>query len=470
MKTIVLFFAAFFISFTVFCQSGPELVFTNPVLVSGTDLKQGAVYRFSNVTTGVDATVKLKKFSRNDIVMSTVDNSALGWNKAFQPEFGLAGLVAPFQHWYVDFEMTFYVAGTNTKQRMDTIDFTALDVDGDGNSINEYITFDRPHSITYSTLSYLTSNPVGLIGQIAECGEDDISSVLVACGNCGGTGLIGAVIDTHCNGSGLRHSQCQHAYDGCSGNSVTGPVSNFPAIDTSATQVMALYRYLSKDNIKFRYGAKSGALSSNGSGIRLNSIWFRKFSLEPFSALPVKLAAFYASLNNNKVDLTWRTTSEVNVSHFVVEKSIDGINYRDAGVVFAYGSATEKADYKLSDNIANDQAKIIYYRLRSVDIDGKGQLSETRIIRISKQADNDITIVAYPNPVNNELRITVPANWQNKKAVYEIFTLNGQTVKKMETANSSQTETLNISNLNSGLYFVKVTCEGKTAQQKIVKQ
>ncbi|MBK9382820.1 MAG: hypothetical protein IPN39_16070 [Chitinophagaceae bacterium] len=49
---------------------------------------------------------------------------------------------------------------------------------------------------------------------------------------------------------------------------------------------------------------------------------------------------------------------------------------KDAGVVFAYGTATGKADYNLSDNIANDQAKIIYYRLRSVDIDGKGQLSQ----------------------------------------------------------------------------------------------
>ena len=158
MKKIVPFFAAFFISLAVFCQSGPELVFTNPVLVSGTALKQGAVYRFSNVTTGVDATVKLKKFSRNDIVMPTVDNSVLGWNKALQPEFGLPGVVAPFQNWYVDFEMTFYKAGTNSKQKMDTIDFTALDVDGDGmsNSLDPDIDaqlFNKQSCWTYRSTS-----------------------------------------------------------------------------------------------------------------------------------------------------------------------------------------------------------------------------------------------------------------------------------------------------------------------------
>ncbi|MBK8748906.1 MAG: T9SS type A sorting domain-containing protein [Saprospiraceae bacterium] len=66
--------------------------------------------------------------------------------------------------------------------------------------------------------------------------------------------------------------------------------------------------------------------------------------------------------------------------------------------------------------------------------------------------------------------MTIPADWQNKKVVYELFSANGQVAKKMETTGSSQTETMNVSNLNRGLYIVKVTCEGKTAQQKIVKQ
>lgn len=33
----------------------PELVFRNPVLKSGTANQQGAIYRFSDITTGVDA-------------------------------------------------------------------------------------------------------------------------------------------------------------------------------------------------------------------------------------------------------------------------------------------------------------------------------------------------------------------------------------------------------------------------------
>jgi hypothetical protein len=169
------------------------------------------------------------------------------------------------------------------------------------------------------------------------------------------------------------------------------------------------------------------------------------------------------------VDLKWSTASEMNVSHFGIERSTDGSNFSDAGTVFAYGNTTVESDYMFADNISNVQSSVIYYRLRSEDVDGKTQYSEIRIIRNNKQTNNSIAIATYPNPVTNELRITIPANWQNKKAVYEIITLNGQVIKKNETSNSSQTETVNVSSLTAGIYFVRVSCEGQTAQQKIVK-
>ncbi len=471
MKTFLLSLVAAFITLAAFSQSGPEIVFTNPVLVQGTANKQGAIYRFSNVANGVDAQIKLKKFSRNDIVMATVDNSALGWDKAFQPEFGLAGLVAPNQNWYVDFELSFYQAGTNIRRAMDTVDLTALDVDGDGNSISEYVTYDQPSSIQYSTLSFLTNTPVGTIGQLFECDDDGLSSPLINCLTCGGSGLFNNNECNTCDGSGKLHSLCLHPYEGGTGNTVNGPINNFINIDTAATQVMATYQFLNKNTIKFRYGAKSSILSSNGSGIRLNSTWFRKFSLTPMSTLPVKLLNFSAMLNsNNKVNLNWATASETNSSHFIVERSIDGINYSDAAMLFSHGNTSSKSEYTYTDNIVNVTSPVIYYRLRSVDVDGRAEYSATRIIRIGKQTEKNITILTYPNPVSNELRITIPANWQNKKLVYEVVMLNGQSVKKNETPNSSQTETLNVSNLAPGVYFVRVSCGGEAAQQKIIKQ
>ncbi len=189
MKTFLTLMAAFLVNLAALSQSGPQLEFINPVLVSGVANQQGAVYRFSNITTGVDAEIKVKKVSRNDIVIANIDNSTLGWNKAFQPEFGLPGLVAPQQNWYIDFELSFFNAGTYQKRVIDTIDLTALDVDGDGRSISEYVTYDNPSSILYSTFTYLTAAATGVLGQTFECDIDGTWSTLVICSHCNGTGL-----------------------------------------------------------------------------------------------------------------------------------------------------------------------------------------------------------------------------------------------------------------------------------------
>jgi len=222
-------------------------------------------------------------------------------------------------------------------------------------------------------------------------------------------------------------------------------------------------------NFKFHVSTINGNVSSipNSNSINDN---FGGCLTAPVFVLPVKLISFSAVLANNKVDLKWATASEINVSHFVVERSTDGANYTDAGVVFAYGNATDKTNYNFSDNVSTIQSGVVYYRLRSVDIDGKVQYSETRIIRINKGKENTITIQTFPNPVTNELRITIPAAWQNKKVIFDLFNVTGQGSKKIETANSSQTETVNTSNLAPGLYIVKVSCEGQSIHQKIIKQ
>jgi hypothetical protein len=186
--------------------------------------------------------------------------------------------------------------------------------------------------------------------------------------------------------------------------------------------------------------------------------------------LPVKLISYTATLNNNNADLKWITASENNVNHFVIEKSIDGKNFTNAGLVVAAGNTTEKTNYTFSDNNIASQSGVVYYRLRSVDNDGKSELSETRMIRIGKQDGQPISILVYPNPVSNELRITISNNWQGKKVSYQVVGNNGQIAINNEVANSNQTETINVSMLTPGFYIVNVICENQTAQQKIIKQ
>lgn len=298
---------------------------------------------------------------------------------------------------------------------------TALDIDGNGNgSLKEYDAFYNPASYTVENNSILTVSDLVVNNQIE-------------------------------------------------GKTFTAPNNVYGGIDTTQTRIMVTLTYNNVNTMKVRLG---GVTTGSVSGAdRMYSIWFKNFTYTiPNKTLPVKLISFDATLNNKtKVDLKWATATEENVSHFVVERSTDGVNYSDAGLVFAVGNSTQKVNYNLADDISNVDAAVIYYRLCSVDVDGKFSYSDVRIIRVSNQKDNTVDIITYPNPVSNELRVTVPANWQNKKISFELFNANGQIVKRINNSSSSQTETINVSDLNRGFYVVRVSCDGETAQQKIVK-
>jgi hypothetical protein len=450
--------------------NAPELIFRNPVLKSGTANKQGAVYRFSNVISGVDAEITLKKFSRPDIVMQDVDLASLGWDKAFQPQFGLPGLVAPFQNWYVDFQIKFFQAGTNTSITVPKVDMTALDVDGDGLSINEYAVFQNPSNVIYSTVNYLTDQPAGTLGQSFTCPVDGLLSLLTPCLLCGGDGKTGIWNLTDCaacNATGLKYLLCNHAYDGTNGDILEGPVENFTNIDTAATQVMATYQYTEVNTIDFRYGAKSGALASNGAGIRLNSAWFRQFSLAPPSILPVKLSNFSAFLNNKDVNLTW-TANEENVSHYVIQRSTDGQHYSDIAIVFA-NNVPGSSTYKYKDANVSSSANVVYYRLQMVDI-GKegGNYSQTRIIRLGKEAES-LKLTAYPNPVKDQLKLTLPTAWQGQPVILQLYNANGSMVQGIQLSSASQTETVQLGKISKGFYLIKAICNGEAAEQRIIK-
>lgn len=408
-------------SSSVQSQTIPELIFKNPSLLSavGTEGNDGAQYLFKNVGPNLDAVVTIISRSSSQVVLGSIDTvgAGLGYDKSFQPVVGIPGTAPENTNWWMKFNITFFEGGSTVKKvMMNQFNVTGLDIDGDASALYEWAQMDKVEKIDSAAVNSLSFSMMAAYGQ-----EWDYR--------------------------------------------VTGVVANSPGIDTTALNVMATYTYKNKDNFDFTIGAQT-TNNTTTAGMRLNSLWFKQFSL---SSLPLKMVSFAAILNNNKADLTWKTVAESNVSHFVVEKSFDGKEFNQAGIVFARGNETDITVYTFTDILDTDKAGVVYYRIRSVDIDGKFDLSGTRIIRFGNQSKSFISILTYPNPATNEIRVTIPANWQKMKISYEIFSLNGQSVLRKEATSSSQTEVLNIANLQPGVYVVRVTGGGETAQQKIIK-
>ena len=77
---------------------------------------------------------------------------------------------------------------------------------------------------------------------------------------------------------------------------------------------------------------------------------------------------------------------------------------------------------------------------------------------------------AFPNPVTNELRITIPARWQNKTVSAELYAANGKLIKKVTTTNASPVEILPMINVHPGGYVLKLISGNETAVKQIIRK
>ena len=87
------------------------------------------------------------------------------------------------------------------------------------------------------------------------------------------------------------------------------------------------------------------------------------------TSLPVTWSHFSASKVNEFVKLEWGTSTEINNSHFEVERSIDGLNWEVIGMKQGKGTYTGSSEYAFVDG--SPVLGINYYRIKQVDYNGE---------------------------------------------------------------------------------------------------
>lgn len=187
----------------------------------------------------------------------------------------------------------------------------------------------------------------------------------------------------------------------------------------------------------------------------------------PFS-LPLVLLSYDISMSNRNVFMNWVTGQEKKISHFVIERSFNGTNYVESGVVVAAGNSDMKRSYSYSETLTT-QAGVVYYRLRMVDTYGHFQTSEVRIVRTGLDANASTQLQAFPNPAVNQVALTVPPKWQSKHVDFYVYDMSGHMVRRVTNNKSSQTETVDLRGLEKGCYMVKASTESETLVQRVMK-
>ena len=267
------------------------------------------------------------------------------------------------------------------------------------------------------------------------------------------------------------------------------PAGSYSCIPTLVYKNQWLKNVPSKTDMKFagKYpttswvaGVASGSVndtinnllspSSTVASLNLTSSYFVGTTLT--NPLPVQMDKIAAVRSGNNGLVSWTTASEINSDYFVILRSVDGVNYTEEGMVKAAGNATTTNAYTFTDlNVIanNPTATTIYYRLKMVDFDGTSALSGIVNIKISNALSVGTTV--YPNPFTNELNISVNAT-KNAIAKIEIVDIQGRVIAvRMIDVNKGDTKVSvsELSNLNTGIYFVNMTMNGETVHAKVIK-
>ena len=196
---------------------------------------------------------------------------------------------------------------------------------------------------------------------------------------------------------------------------------------------------------------------------------FEGFTDESANALPIKLNRFTATKGQRSVTLDWSTSSELNGSHFDVQRSRDLDSWTTIGTVDAVGESSTIQEYQLVDKdlpLSTRSSKTFYYRLNMIDNDGASELSEVRTVRFDQDGAD---FIVYPNPSLNEVFVNLSSiTTETGPATMNVINMAGERVKKV-TLSTNDDISVDISNITAGVYYFVVRQGEETFSQKVIK-
>lgn len=182
--------------------------------------------------------------------------------------------------------------------------------------------------------------------------------------------------------------------------------------------------------------------------------------------LPVELLAFQAKAEKEAIVLGWTTASEIDNSHFEIERSEDAKTFKKIGEQKGQGTTLTQHHYEFSDVYALKN-QTYYYRLKQVDTDGTYSYSNIQTARIEASVAD---LLVYPNPVGEEGIINLKIYGTAADATVLVTDLYGKVLIQLSPVlerNTWNTLAINVNDLPAGTYFIR-TADGRA--KTFVKQ
>ena len=119
--------------------------------------------------------------------------------------------------------------------------------------------------------------------------------------------------------------------------------------------------------------------------------------------IPTKFLHFSAFGNNGRVSIGWKVSNEKDQFEYIIERSMDGIDFMPVGTLVYKESISPVNNYSFTDLIPVVN-QINYYRVRSIDINGHTALSPVVKVKLATPVGS---LVIGPSPADTSATLSL---------------------------------------------------------------
>lgn len=392
--------------------------------------------------------------SGEDVLLFTDQNGITGSYNAATGVLTLTGSssVANYQNALRSLLYNNSTLNPNTANR--TISFIANDGVFNSNTATKTVTITAVNNSPVVTTSsgntnygYISGTPVAVDTGITLTDADNVNL----------TSAVVSIITNFQSNEDVLQFTDQNGING-SYNSATG-VLTLTGISSVVNYQTAL-RNISYDNISSTPNTANRTISFVvNDGAENSNAPTKTITINAFP-LPLVLLSFKGNKVREHVQLKWETANEINTSHFIVERSKNGITFSRIGQVTSANRPGTHA-YFLKD--LQPESGLNYYRLKQTDNDGMYKHSSIVKILFDKYGNG---IIVYPNPVKKDLHIKTEGF--GKQLMLQVYNKAGQLIMQLNK-NADTILKLDVNHLASGEYVLQLSDGVKVAHAVFIK-
>ena len=189
----------------------------------------------------------------------------------------------------------------------------------------------------------------------------------------------------------------------------------------------------------------------------------------PGIILPLTIDQFRGAYSNGFIVLKWTTFTEINIDHFEVERSSDGVDFRQLGRVESLGLTNNNNSYSFNDLTAERGSN--FYRL--VMIDNEGNYNYSKTIMVSIDVKGISVSVVYPNPFSKRVVVRISSDKEKEQVTIRIVNSEGAALRTQPAEVYRGDNNITVKDVNElpgGLYYLEVLAENRSMKTKLMKQ